>query len=460
MSTTFMNLTLPTVSTTLGPDWATELNAALTTIDSHTHTAGQGNRIPTAGININASLDFGEYAITDLGKGTFTNLSALDSDNNTIYVKDGDWYLNDGSGNQVRITAGGALNVGSVGGISGDYGSTAATMFYTDASLTYFLQDSASAAAKIDVGAIAASGAVVLSSTLSAGASTLTSLSVTGAATVGTTLGVSGASTLAALTTSGTLTADGATVLNGTTTLAGATAISGNAIISGDANFTGDATFTGNTSGRGIVPIGAVLPLMANLTGITDVTATTAADANGFVVCGGQTISDATSPMDGVTIPNINNNVFLMGNAPSGTTGGANSYTLSTSQLPSHTHGSGSYTTSLSGTFASTSHSHNTSGHARIYVNTDSNLINIAKSTVSAWNATESWTFSSSIGTGTGNINITGSAATIGATTSTSGSASLSGSNSVTGNSSSTGSGSSIENRPSYISTKFIIRIR
>ena len=437
--TTFMGLSLPTVSSTIGPDWAVSLNAALTEVDSHDHTSGKGTRVPTAGININAALDFGEYAITDLGKATFTNLSVLDSDNSTIYVKDGDWYMNDGSGNQVRITSGGALNVGSVGGIGGDYGSTAATAFYTDASLTYFFQDSASAAAKIDVGAIAASGTVVLSSTLSAGASTLTSLSVTGAATVGTTLGVSGASTLAALTTSGTLTANGATVLNGTTTLAGATTISGTPTISGDANF------TGNTTGRGIIPVGGVIALMANLTGITDVTATTAADANGFVVCGGQTISDGTSPMDGVTIPNINNSVFLMGHSTAGTTGGNNTLNLSHSHtVNSHTH-----------TISTHSHSEGTLLARLGQENTGSGQIAWETGGISPFSAnrrggavgTYSTTSVTAYG---GGVNVTG---VTGGTTSTEQSGATSpGTNSQLS--------SSQDIRPSYISAKYIIRIR
>ena len=439
--TTFMGLTLPTVSTTIGPDWATELNTALTTVDQHDHTAGKGTRIPTAGININAALDFGAYGITDLGKATFTNLGALDSDNNTLYVKSGDWYMNDGSGNQVRITSGGALNVGSVGGIGGDYGSTAATAFYTDASLTYFFQDSASAAAKIDVGAVicssvAAAGAVTVGTTLSVtGASTLASAAVTTSLTVGTTLGVTGASTLAALTTSGTLTSNGAAILGGANTISGATTVSG------------DATFTGNTSGRGIIPVGGVIALMSNLTGITDVTATTAADANGFVVCGGQTISDGTSPMDGVTIPNINNDVFLMGNATAGTTGGTNTQNLSHSHtVDSHTH-------------TITSHSHS-EGTLRAYIgqeNTGGGQI--------VWDSDGTGVSPFSCdrrgggagGYGTGSFTGYGGGAKVKGLTGGSYSTPASGTASPGTNSQLS---SSLDIRPSYISVKYVIRIK
>lgn len=73
----------------------------------------------------------------------------------------------------------------------------------------------------------------------------------------------------------------------------------------------------------GHLPIGSVIATFPNLTGAYSTAATTAADACGLVLCGGQTIADATSPMNGQVIPNINNSVFLMGYSTAGTTGGA-----------------------------------------------------------------------------------------------------------------------------------------
>ena len=45
MATTYMNLTLPTVGTTVGPTWASLLNTAITSIDSHDHSSGKGATI-------------------------------------------------------------------------------------------------------------------------------------------------------------------------------------------------------------------------------------------------------------------------------------------------------------------------------------------------------------------------------------------------------------------------------
>lgn len=80
-----------------------------------------------------------------------------------------------------------------------------------------------------------------------------------------------------------------------------------------------------NSEGPGSLPVGSVVATFPNLTGAYACAATTAADANGFVLCGGQTIVDPLSPMNGQVVPNINNSVFLMGASTAGATGGSNS---------------------------------------------------------------------------------------------------------------------------------------
>ena len=66
MATSFLNLTLPTVTVTLGPTWATQINAAFEVIDEHDHTSGKGVQIPTAGLNINDDLDFNDNAAQNI----------------------------------------------------------------------------------------------------------------------------------------------------------------------------------------------------------------------------------------------------------------------------------------------------------------------------------------------------------------------------------------------------------
>lgn len=69
-----------------------------------------------------------------------------------------------------------------------------------------------------------------------------------------------------------------------------------------------------------IVPIGAILPWCKNLTGVPVL-------SEWFVECNGQVLSDITSPLNGLTMPNLNgttedNKRFLRGALTSGGIGG------------------------------------------------------------------------------------------------------------------------------------------
>ena len=112
-TTNFMNIDLPTVSVTLGPEWATEINAAITTIDEHDHTSGKGTTIPTAGLNINADLSYNSsYKATDLLSTQYTSQGATltgASNINSVYAVSGNLYFTNGSGTAVQVTDGGAL---------------------------------------------------------------------------------------------------------------------------------------------------------------------------------------------------------------------------------------------------------------------------------------------------------------------------------------------------------------
>ena len=56
-TTTYMSLTLPTPGERLGPTWASDLNTALTSIDSHDHVS-VGRKLGAAALNIDADLSF------------------------------------------------------------------------------------------------------------------------------------------------------------------------------------------------------------------------------------------------------------------------------------------------------------------------------------------------------------------------------------------------------------------
>lgn len=108
----FMNLQLPTVSVTLGPTWASELNVALEVIQEHDHSDGKGTRVKTAGIEINADLDFNSLrAIGLLSVKLEDQLATLSGASNalSLFAYSGDLYYVSGAGSAVQLTAGGSI---------------------------------------------------------------------------------------------------------------------------------------------------------------------------------------------------------------------------------------------------------------------------------------------------------------------------------------------------------------
>lgn len=119
MATLNMNLTLPTVSVTAGPTYATQLNTAFEDVDAHDHTSGKGVQVPTSGININATLEFNSNAATELTYVALESQGSAPSDNLSVYV-DGsnDLYYKNNSGTSVQLTNGSVIAASGSGVIT------------------------------------------------------------------------------------------------------------------------------------------------------------------------------------------------------------------------------------------------------------------------------------------------------------------------------------------------------
>lgn len=147
MSTPLMGLILPEENAA-ADIWDTLLNAALTRVDGHDHTTGLGAAIPSAGIELDADLPINGFALTGAKAITLTPISsaAMSAYDNALYVAtSGDLYLRNGGGADVRITAGGVLNVASLaGGIGGDYTAAGALFSFDDANDRYLAQQQGS----------------------------------------------------------------------------------------------------------------------------------------------------------------------------------------------------------------------------------------------------------------------------------------------------------------------------
>lgn len=146
-----MGMPIPSVGSTAGPTWATDINACLTIVDAHDHSPGSGTQITPDGMNINADLTFGTNAALALLKAGFTSQTAALTGTNFLSFVGGNLYVNDGSGNQIPITSG-----GGVAGSPGSIGSLAspASATYSAGSKLFTWQSGASKAGAMDNGAI------------------------------------------------------------------------------------------------------------------------------------------------------------------------------------------------------------------------------------------------------------------------------------------------------------------
>lgn len=141
-TTTNMGLILPDVSITPGPTWATLLNAAFSRVDTHDHTSTKGVQIPTAGINIDADLNFNTLRMTNAFSLGLYQLDADETINSTIYNKNGDLFYRNSSGTIVKITNGSILNIAATGGFGGDYGTGNELAKYTTSTTLFeFFKD-------------------------------------------------------------------------------------------------------------------------------------------------------------------------------------------------------------------------------------------------------------------------------------------------------------------------------
>ena len=148
-----MSLPIDVPGSTAGPAWATDLEAAKLLLDVHTHVSGLGVQVPTAGLNINATLPYGGYGASNVGPFAYANQATTSSGTaNLFYASAGNIYWNNASGVPIQITSANALNVASVGGITGLSGTTGAWT-YSAALKTFIGTADTNKSAALDVGA-------------------------------------------------------------------------------------------------------------------------------------------------------------------------------------------------------------------------------------------------------------------------------------------------------------------
>lgn len=146
-----MSMPVPTVAEAPGPGWATNIDASLSIVDQHNHSAGQGVQITPAGINISTDLPFNNNNATGIRSVNFQSQATPLStavDLGCLYVSGVDLYYNDENGNQIRITQSGSV-VGSSGTITGLPSGTASASF---SAATFTFQSATNTPASMAVG--------------------------------------------------------------------------------------------------------------------------------------------------------------------------------------------------------------------------------------------------------------------------------------------------------------------
>jgi hypothetical protein len=151
-----MGLIEPGVGTTPGPEWASELNTTIQTIDAHSHTSGSGVLIATAALNINGDLTFNSHAAIDLNSLVLESLSADVSTATSVYVKNGELFYIDDSANVVQLTDNGSVAgaTGTIGGMGSIPPFISPSVTFSAANKDYTFNYQSSLTARLNIGDI------------------------------------------------------------------------------------------------------------------------------------------------------------------------------------------------------------------------------------------------------------------------------------------------------------------
>jgi len=145
-----MNLVIPGVGTESGPQYATDINNSLSIIDAHNHNPGSGVPITPSGININSALSMNGEILTQAG-ALILNAQASSPGLAAVYRNGVDLWYTDDNGNNIAITANGAL-AGTPGSIANLTSPASAT--YVSLNHTFVWQSNTSIAANLDAGSL------------------------------------------------------------------------------------------------------------------------------------------------------------------------------------------------------------------------------------------------------------------------------------------------------------------
>jgi hypothetical protein len=152
-----MNMPLPIPGVETGPTYASQISgynntsttSCLQILDGHDHSFGKGVQITPAGLNISSDLSVKGNNLTTARSVRFSAqgslIPAVSPDIGCVYFSGVDAYINDLSGNQIRLTQSGGVagSPGAIGGLS-----SPASVNYSGG--TFVFQSAANTSANLD----------------------------------------------------------------------------------------------------------------------------------------------------------------------------------------------------------------------------------------------------------------------------------------------------------------------
>ncbi len=290
MTTPNMGLIIPDPLVTPGPTYASEVNTAFDTIDSHSHAPGEGVAIPTTGLNINADVPFNNFRAYNVAATTYQSDSVSPTLTTSVYVLNGELAYKDGNGTEVVIT-----NNGSIAGASGTISGLVAPATASFSSITntfVFSNDVAQG------GKIAGSDYIMYK------------------------FGDTSGNAL-------------------THKWSPGSPVSYTIQYPDAAPATNDSVAKTTTAGvqtfnaYGIVPVGGIIAIASNLTGAFPLP-TSGTSSRGWQVCDGAAV-EAGGTLSG-SVPTLDDNRFLQGSSSAGSSGGSNTSSITGTQNIDHRH--------------------------------------------------------------------------------------------------------------------------
>lgn len=148
-----LGVSVPTVSVTAGPEYATTINEFLNALKAVVEA-----KVTPGGMDMSTDLSFlsggNSFRVKDLRGSSYTNMADLLTTGaypRTLFFYNNELYVNTGS-NQIQLTTGGAINVSSTGAITGTgYGASGVEVNWDSGNLAYKFKSASGTDAYADV---------------------------------------------------------------------------------------------------------------------------------------------------------------------------------------------------------------------------------------------------------------------------------------------------------------------